>query len=62
VPAIDALLSELGVADHAACIGPNGRIVQVGDHAWIMLAETGPAPLTDPPPVRRGGAKHRRTS
>ncbi len=60
--ALAALLSELSVADSAARIGPNGRIVQVGDHAWIMLAEIGPAPLADPPHVRRGGAKHRRTS
>jgi hypothetical protein len=60
--AVDQLLGILGQPASAARIGPNARIIQLGERAWLIVAvgDTPSAPEVGPH-LRRAGAKHRRT-
>jgi hypothetical protein len=60
--AVDQLLGILGQPAASARIGPNARIIQVGDRAWLIVAvgDTPAAPEVAPH-LRRAGAKHRKT-
>jgi hypothetical protein len=60
--AVARLLELLGEPARAARLGPNGRSVQVGDRAWLIVpteaaAEGGPESASGH--FRRAGAKHR---
>ncbi|MBV9358822.1 MAG: hypothetical protein JO023_25220 [Chloroflexi bacterium] len=60
--AVDQLLGILRQPAGAARIGPNARIIQLGDRAWLIVAVGETAPAREVAPrLRRAGAKHRKT-
>ena len=60
--AISQLLGLLGASAEQARVGPNGRIVQLGERAWLIVAVDGESGSAEVPPhLRRAGAKHRQT-
>jgi hypothetical protein len=56
--AVDALLSHLEVAPEAATVDPSRTLVLVGDTRWSIVSVTRTI-VTEPPSLRRGGAKHK---
>ncbi len=61
--AVDQLLGILGQPAGTARIGPNARIIQLGDRAWLIVAVADTPTVPEVAPhLRRAGAKHRRTT
>jgi hypothetical protein len=57
--AVDGLLALLGVARADARIDPSRTLVEVNSQLWTIVAMAAPK-TTDPPGLRRAGAKHKR--
>ena len=57
--AVEALLSELGVATEAAIVDPSRTMVRLGDRLWTLVSVAA-ATTDDGASLRRAGAKHKR--